>query len=347
MIETINGIKPLLSKVADGKQLDRSEAETAFELIMSGDATPAQIGAFLIALRVRGETVNEIAAAAKIMRSKALTVKAPENSIDIVGTGGDGSGTLNISTGAALVVAGCGVPVAKHGNRALSSLSGAADVLGALGVNLDCDIDLIEKGIHQAGIGFMMAPRHHSATRHVAGARVELATRTIFNLLGPLSNPAGVKKLLVGVYAREWVEPIAHVLGSLGAERAWVVHGSDGLDELSTTGTSFVAALEHGTVTTFDIRPEEVGLELSSIEDLRGGDSEYNAAALNALLDGQKSAYRDIVLFTAAAALVVAGKSQNLKSAIKIAEISIDDGMARSALNALVQISNERNTVES
>jgi len=347
VIETINGIKPLLSKVADGEQLDRSEAETAFELIMSGDATPAQIGAFLIALRVRGETVNEIAAAAKIMRSKALTVKAPENSIDIVGTGGDGSGTLNISTGAALVVAGCGVPVAKHGNRALSSLSGAADVLGALGVNLDCDIDLIEKGIHQAGIGFMMAPRHHSATRHVAGARVELATRTIFNLLGPLSNPAGVKKLLVGVYAREWVEPIAHVLGSLGAERAWVVHGSDGLDELSTTGTSFVAALEHGTVTTFDIRPEEVGLELSSIEDLRGGDSEYNAAALNALLDGQKSAYRDIVLFTAAAALVVAGKSQNLKSAIKIAEISIDDGMARSALNALVQISNERNTVES
>ncbi len=347
MIETINGIKPLLSKVADGKQLDRSEAETAFELIMSGDATPAQIGAFLIALRVRGETVNEIAAAAKIMRSKALAVKVPENSIDIVGTGGDGSGTLNISTGAALVVAGCGVPVAKHGNRALSSLSGAADVLGALGVNLDCDIDLIEKGIHQAGIGFMMAPRHHSATRHVAGARVELATRTIFNLLGPLSNPAGVKKLLVGVYAREWVEPIAHVLGSLGAERAWVVHGSDGLDELSTTGTSFVAALEHGTVTTFDIRPEEVGLELSSIEDLRGGDSEYNAAALNALLDGQKSAYRDIVLFTAAAALVVAGKSQNLKSAIKIAEISIDDGMARSALNALVQISNERNTVES
>ena len=344
MIPTVDGIKPLLSKVADGKALNRDEAETAFEMIMSGDATPAQIGAFLIALRVRGETVSEIGAAAKIMRSKASPIKAPKNAIDIVGTGGDGAGTLNISTGAALVVAGCGVPVAKHGNRALSSLSGAADVLAALGVNIDCDMDLIEKGINKAGIGFMMAPRHHSATRHVAGPRVELATRTIFNLLGPLSNPAGVKKLLVGVYAREWVEPIAHVLGNLGAERAWVVHGSDGLDELTTTGPSFVAAFEHGTVTTFETKPEDVGLKLSSIEDLKGGDSEYNAAALNGLLDGNKSAYRDIVLYTAAAALVVAGKTKDLRSAVKIAEQSIDDGMARSALNALVQITNERNT---
>jgi len=342
MIATADGLKPLLAKVADGNTLNSEEAETAFELIMSGDATPAQIGAFLMALRVRGETVDEIAAAAKIMRSKATAISAPPDAIDVVGTGGDGAGTLNISTASALVVAGCGVPVAKHGNRALSSRAGAADVLAALGVNIDCDMDLIEKAIIEAGFGFMMAPRHHSATRHVAGPRVELATRTIFNLLGPLSNPAGVNRLLVGVFAREWVEPMAQVLGNLGAEKAWVVHGSDGLDELTTTGASYVAAYENGAVRTFETTPADAGLPESSAEDLKGGDGAYNAQALTALLDGAPSAYRDIVIYTAAAALVVADKADDLKAGAEMAASAIDSGKARAALDSLIAITNER-----
>jgi anthranilate phosphoribosyltransferase len=307
---------------------------------MSGDATPAQIGGFLMALRVRGETVDEITAAARIMRAKALHIRAPAGAIDIVGTGGDASGTLNISTGAALVVAGCGVPVAKHGNRALSSRAGAADVLVALGVDIDCDMALIERSIAEAGIGFMMAPRHHSATRHVAGPRVELATRTIFNLLGPLSNPAMVTRLLVGVFSKRWVEPMAQVLGKLGAEKAWVVHGCDGLDELTTTGPTCVAALENGTVRSFEVSPEDAGLFLANAADLKGGDGAYNAERMSAMLDGHEDAFRDVVCYTAAAALIVADRATSLRDGVKLAADAIDSGRARTALAKLVAITN-------
>ena len=334
------GIRPLLGKVAYGKALSEAEAERAFDIIMSGDATPAQIGAFLMALRVRGETVDEITAAARIMRAKATHIKAPPGAIDVVGTGGDASGTLNISTGAALVVAGCGVPVAKHGNRALSSRAGAADVLTALGVNIDCDMALIERAIAEAGFGFMMAPRHHSATRHVAGPRVELATRTVFNILGPLSNPANVDRLLVGVFAREWVEPMAQVLGKLGAVKAWVVHGSDGLDELTTTGPSYVAALEDGKVTTFEVEPGQAGLPTACPEDLKGGDAAFNAEAMTAMLGGAPGPYRDVVIYTAAAALIVAGKAADLADGAKQAAAAIDNGAARAVLDRLVEITN-------
>ena len=333
--------KSLLALTADGGELDRDQAETAFDIIMSGDATPAQIGAFLMCLRMRGETVTEIAAAATVMRAKALKISAPPDAIDIVGTGGDGSGTLNISTGSALTVAGCGVPVAKHGNRALSSKSGAADVLMALGVHIDADMRLIEKSIADAKIGFMMAPRHHSATRHVAGPRVELAIRTVFNMLGPVSNPAMVNRLMVGVFAPEWVEPMAHVLAELGAERAWVVHGEGGLDELATSGMAHVASLKDGKVETFEVTPEDAGLPRCDLEDIKGGDAEFNADALTALLAGEPSAYRDTVLFTSAAALIVAGKADTLKDGAAIAAESIDTGKARAALDRMIEISHE------
>ena len=331
--------KDILRLVADGNALDRGQAETAFDIIMSGNATPAQIGAFLMSLRIRGETVAEIAAAARVMRAKAARIAAPPDAMDIVGTGGDHSGTLNISTASALTVAGCGVSVAKHGNRALSSKAGAADVLAALGVNIDADMRLIERSISEARIGFMMAPRHHSATRHVAGPRVELAIRTVFNVLGPLSNPAMVDRLLVGVFAPEWVEPLAQVLDELGARRAWVVHGAGNLDELATNGTSTVAALENGKVRTFEVAPEEAGLSVCNLEELRGGDAEYNAAALRGLLDGERSAYRDTVLLTSAAALIVAERADNLREGASIAAESIDRGHARAALQRMVEIS--------
>jgi anthranilate phosphoribosyltransferase len=335
------GIKEFIAKVADGASLDEAEAEQAFDIIMSGDATPAQIGAFLMALRVRGETVDEITGAARIMRAKALHVSAPEGAIDVVGTGGDGSGSLNISTAAALVVAGCGVPVAKHGNRALSSKCGAADVLAALGVNIDADMALIERAIREAKIGFLMAPRHHGATRHVAGPRIELATRTVFNILGPLSNPAMVKRLLVGVFSGDWVVPMAEVLGKLGVEKAWVVHGSDGLDELTTTGPSQVAAVEGGKVTTFEVSPEDAGLSRAKSADLKGGNAEYNAAAMRGMLAGEPGPFRDIAVYTAAAALIVAGKAKDLKQGAAIAAEAVDGGGARAALDAMVAITNE------
>lgn len=331
--------KDILGLVADGAALDPDQAETAFDIIMSGNATPAQIGAFLMSLRIRGETVTEIAAAARVMRAKAARVAAPPDAMDIVGTGGDRSGTLNISTASALTVAGCGVPVAKHGNRALSSKAGAADVLAALGVAIDADMRLIERSISEAKIGFMMAPRHHSATRHVAGPRVELAIRTIFNMLGPLSNPAMVDRLLVGVFAPEWVEPLARVLRELGARRAWVVHGAGRLDELATNGPTAVAALENGEVRTFEVAPEEAGLPVCDLEELRGGDAEYNAAALRSLLAGERSAYRDTVLLTSAAALVVAERAGDLREGASIAAESIDRGDAREALRRMVEIS--------
>ena len=273
MSEEGRGFKELLAFVADGGSLSQEQAEEAFEIIMSGDATPSQIGAFLMALRVRGETVDEITGAARVMRAKATHLEAPNGAIDTCGTGGDASGTYNVSTGAALVAAACGVPVAKHGNRALSSKAGSADVMSALGVNIEADMELVKESLWRNNIGFLMAPRHHAAMRHVAPTRVELGTRTIFNLLGPLSNPANARRQLLGVFHRQWIEPMAEVLGSLGSERAWVVHGSDGLDELTTTGASYVAELNDGKVSTFEVRPEDAELSRASPGDLKGRSS--------------------------------------------------------------------------
>jgi anthranilate phosphoribosyltransferase len=333
-------LKALLGILAEGKTLTTDQAREGFDIMMSGNATPAQMGAFLMALRVRGETIDEITGAAATMRGRAAKIAAPGHAIDTVGTGGDAIGTYNISTAAALVVAGCGVPVAKHGNRAFSSKSGAADVLSALGVNLDCDFALIERAIAEAGVGFMMAPRHHSAMRHVAGPRVELGTRTIFNILGPLSNPAGVKRQLVGAFARKWIEPMARTLGNLGSEYAWVVHGSDGLDELTTTGTTHVAELNGGQVRTFDVTPEDAGLKRAKLEDLKGGTPQQNAEAIQDLLKGKRNPFRDIVLLNAGAALIVAGKATSLKDGAGKAAGSIDEGRAQSALDKLIAITN-------
>ncbi|WP_240002268.1 anthranilate phosphoribosyltransferase [Oleisolibacter albus] len=330
--------KGLLSKVAGGASLSEDEARTAFDIIMSGNATPAQMGGFLMALRVRGETVDEITGAARTMRAKAIRIQAPAGTIDTCGTGGDSAGTYNISTAVAFVVAGCGVPVAKHGNRAVSSKSGAADVLGALGLNLDADFPRIEQALREANIAFLMAPRHHMAMRNVGPTRVELGTRTIFNLMGPLLNPAGAKRQLMGVFDRRWTGPIAQVLGRLGSERAWVVHGSDGLDEITTTGPTFVSELRDGAVRDFEITPEAVGLTRVGLDDLRGGDPQANAEALRAVLGGARGPYRDIVLLNAAAALVVAGAVDDLPAGLARAALSIDQGAAARALDRLVQL---------
>jgi anthranilate phosphoribosyltransferase len=334
-------IRTIIATVAAGRSLTLEQAREAFDIMMSGDATPAQVGALLMGLRVRGETVDELTGGALAMRDKMLKVRAPDGAIDTCGTGGDASGTYNISTAAGLVVAACGVPVAKHGNRALSSKAGSADVLKALGVNIEADLSLVERSMREAGIGFMMAPRHHGAMRHVAGARVELGTRTIFNLLGPLANPATARRQIMGVFAREWLEPLARVLGRLGSERAWVVHGADGLDELSTTGASEVAELEHGEVRTFQITPEDAGLPRARLEDLRGGEAESNAAALRTVLDGMPGPYRDIVLLNSAAALVVADKAADIRDGIAVSARAIDGGAAKAVLQRLVTITNE------
>lgn len=337
---TDNGIdlKPVLAKVADGISLSESEAEQAFDIIMSGDATPSQIGALLMALRLRGETVEEITGAARAMRAKATPVTAPEGAMDIVGTGGDAIGTHNVSTATAIVVAGCGVRVAKHGNRAFTSKSGAADVLSALGVDLDADFKNVEKAIAEANIGFLLASRHHGAMRNVGPTRVEMGVRTIFNILGPLSNPASVKRLLVGTFDRKWVEPMATVLGKLGAERAWVVHGADGMDELTTTGPSFVAALDDGQVSTFEVTPEDAGLARASLDDLKGGNPEENADAIRAMLSGETGPLRDIVLLNSAAALIVAEEAVDLRAGVMLAAKAIDDGSATAALEKLISI---------
>jgi anthranilate phosphoribosyltransferase len=332
-------LKALIGQAATGAALTREQASIAFDLMMSGEATPSQMGGLLMALRVRGETIEEITGAVAAMRSKMLRVIAPENAIDVVGTGGDASGSYNISTCAAFIVAGAGVPVAKHGNRALSSRSGAADVLAALGVRIDIPPDHISRCIAQAGIGFMFAPAHHPAMRHVGPTRVELGTRTIFNLLGPLSNPAGVKRQMVGVFSKQWVEPLAHVLRNLGSERAFVVHGSDGLDEITIAGPTAVASLANGEVKTFDIAPEDVGLARAKPEALRGGDADYNAKALLGVLKGQRGAFRDVALLNAAAALAVAGKAADLKAGVALAEKSIDSGEAEGALERLIVVS--------
>ncbi|NMG38509.1 anthranilate phosphoribosyltransferase [Chelativorans sp. ZYF759] len=333
--------KTYVAKAGSGKPLSFEDARAAFDLMMSGEATPTQIGGFLMALRVRGETVDEISGAVATMRAKMLTVKAPDDAVDIVGTGGDASGSYNVSTCAAFIVAGAGVPVAKHGNRALSSRSGAADTLAALGVDIEIGPELIARCIDEAGLGFMFAPSHHSAMRHVGPSRVELGTRTIFNLLGPLSNPAGVSRQLVGVFAPEWVEPLAHVLKGLGSATVWVVHG-DGLDEMTTTGPTQVAALEEGEIRTFEITPEDVGLARVRPEALKGGDARHNARALKAVLSGEAGPYRDIALLNAAGALVVAGRARKLADGVRLAAQSIDEGRAMKALDRLVAVSTGR-----
>lgn len=332
--------KQLIAKAATGALLDQDEAGDAFAVMMEGGATPPQIAGFLMALRVRGETIDEITAGALSMRQRMARITAPEGAIDTCGTGGDAAGTFNISTAAAIVVAGAGVPVAKHGNRSLSSRSGSAEVLTELGVNIDADFTLVERAMREAGIGFMMAPRHHGAMRHVAGTRMELGTRTIFNLLGPLANPAGVKRQLMGVFAAQWLEPLANVLGRLGSSFAWVVHGSDGLDELTTTGPTLVAEWDGSRVRSFEVTPEDAGLPRGRPEDLKGGEPAYNAEAIRTLLQGGPGPFRDAVLLSAAGALLVAGRVGNLREGAGLAAEAIDGGAAAAALARLVEITN-------
>jgi anthranilate phosphoribosyltransferase len=330
----------LLQKVAKGSSLDEAEMATALETMSSGVASPVQMAAFLMALRVRGETVAEITGACRLMRSRMLSVEAPPDAVDIVGTGGDGHGTYNVSTCAAIVAAGAGVPIAKHGNRSVSSLSGASDVLTALGVKLDVPPVVISRALAGAGVGFMWAPMHHPAMKHWAPVRAELGIRTIFNLLGPLSNPAGVKRQVAGVFDERWVEPLAEVLRNLGSTHAWVVHGSDGLDELTTTGPTRVAELKAGAISVFEVKPEDAGLPRLTLAQLKGGDAHTNAAAIREVLGGEPGAFRDIVLLNAAAALIVGGKAASLTEGVERAGRSIDTGAAAQALDKLVAITN-------
>src|SRR3954464_6543358 len=332
----MDDLKSIIGKVATGATLSRDEAASAFDSMMSGEATPSQMGGLLMALRVRGETVDEITGAVSAMRAKMLRVSAPADAIDVVGTGGDGSGSVNVSTCASFIVAGVGVPVAKHGNRALSSRSGAADVLSALGVKIDLKPEQVGRCVSEAGIGFMFAPAHHPAMKNVGPTRVELATRTIFNLLGPLSNPAGVTRQMVGVFSRQWVQPLAQVLKNLGAKSVWVVHGSDGLDEITLTGPTFVAALENGTIRTFEVTPDDAGLPRAGADALKGGDANANAVALKGVLDGLPSPFRDVALFNAAAALLVAGRVRDLKEGVTLGRTSLDSGAALKKLQQLV-----------
>src|ERR1700750_714202 len=336
----MDDLKSIIGKVATGAALSRDEAATAFDRMMSGEATPSQMGGLLMALRVRGETVDEITGAVAAMRAKMLPVKAPPDAVDVVGTGGDGSGSVNVSTCAAFIVAGAGVPVAQHGNRARSSVSGAADVLSSLGVKIDLKPEQVGRCVKEAGIGFMFAPSHHPAMKNVGPTRTELATRTIFNLLGPLSNPAGVKRQMVGVFSRQWVQPLAQVLRNLGSESAWVVHGSDGLDEITLTGPTFVSALHNGEIRNFEVTPEEAGLPRCDAGALRGGNADANAIALQSVLDGKPSPYRDVALMNAAAALVVAGKAKTLKDGVALGTKSLDGGAAAAKLKQLVAVSN-------
>jgi anthranilate phosphoribosyltransferase len=333
-------LKPLIGIAAD-RPLTRAEAEEAFTCLFEGDATPSQMGGFLMALRVRGETTSEIAAAARVMRAKCNAVRAPKGAMDIVGTGGDGKGTLNISTATAFVVAGAGVTVAKHGNRNLSSKSGAADALGALGVNVMVGPDVVERAITEVGIGFMMAPMHHPAIKHVMPTRTELGTRTLFNILGPLTNPAGVTRQLTGAFSRDLIRPMAETLLELGSDKAWLVHGGDGTDELSIAGLSYVAALENGTVSEREVHPEDAGLPVHPFEAILGGTPAENGRAFEALMNGAEGAYRDAVLLNAAAALVVADAVKTLPQGVEKARESIDSGAAKSKLSALAALTSE------
>ena len=333
-----DALKPLIDAAANGP-LTRAQAEQAFGILFAGEATPSQIGGLLMALRTRGEAVDEYAAAAAVMRAKCHPVVAPAGAMDIVGTGGDGRGTLNISTATAFVVAGAGVVVAKHGNRNLSSKSGAADALGQMGLKTMVGAKVVERALNEAGIGFMMAPMHHPAIAHVMPTRSELGTRTIFNILGPLTNPAGVKRQLTGTYTRDLTRPMAETLKVLGSEAAWLVHGSDGTDELTITGISWVSALrKDGAIDEIEVHPEDAGLPVHPFEDIVGGTPEENAVAFNALLDGTHSAYRDAVLLNSAAALVIADAAPDLKAGVEMARTSIDSGAAREKITAVARI---------
>ncbi len=336
----MSDLKPLIAKVAEGKTLSREEARVAFNILMSGEATPAQAAGLLIAMRVRGETVDEITGAVEVMREMMTRVQAPSDAIDIVGTGGDASGTYNISTCAAFIAAGAGLKVAKHGNRALSSKSGSADVLMALGVKVDATPEVISHCIGSVGLGFMFAPAHHAAMKHVGPTRVELGTRTIFNLLGPLSNPAAVKRQVTGVFSRHWVEPLAHALKSLGSEACWICHGEGGLDEITPTGTSYIAELKKGSVTTFEFEPESVGIKRRTIDELKGGDAAENAMALREVLKGKSSAFSDAAIMTAGAAVLVASKASTLTEGIAAARAAVTSGAAEDKLAQLVKASN-------
>ena len=333
-------LKRLMQKLATGASLDDEETEAALDAMTSGAASPVQMAAFLMAMRVRGETVDEITGACRLMRRSMLPVEAPPDAVDIVGTGGDGHGTYNVSTCAAFVAAGAGVPIAKHGNRSVSSLSGASDVLTTLGVKLDVPPMTITRAIAEAGVGFMWAPVHHPAMKHWAPVRAELGIRTIFNLLGPLCNPASVKRQVLGVFDVRWIEPLAEVLKNLGSVHAWVVHGADGLDELTTTGVTHVAELKDGDVAVFDVTPEDADLPVTSLDQLKGGDAKVNADAIRDVLGGHPGPFRDIVLMNAAAALIVGGKAANLADGVARAANAIDSGAASRALDKLIAITN-------
>lgn len=334
--------KALIAKIAAGQTLSVTDAKTAFNTILSGDATPSQMGAFLMGLHLRGETVDELIGGVSVLREKATYITAPDNAVDVVGTGGDGHGTLNISTAAAFVTAGAGVPVAKHGNKAASSRSGTADVQAVLGINTECDFSLTQRAVHEAGIGFMVAYRHHGAMRHVGPTRVELGIRTIFNLLGVMSNPAAVKRQLIGVYDPNWMRPMAETLRELGSTHIWVMHGADGLDELSTTGPSQVVEMKNGEIREFEITPEQYGLAKVGLAALKGGTPEENAEALLALLQGTSGPYRDVTLLNAGAAIMIGGKCATVEEGIELAAQSIDDGAAFKAFETLKRISNEK-----
>ncbi|MDE0696689.1 MAG: anthranilate phosphoribosyltransferase [Boseongicola sp.] len=332
-----DSMRPLIYAASEGP-LSRTQAEEAFNILFDGTATPAQMGGFLMALRARGEAVAEYTAAAAVMRARCAAVCAPPGAMDIVGTGGDGMGTLNISTASAFVVAGAGVPVAKHGNRNLSSRSGAADLQAAMGIEVMVGPDVVERALAEVGIGFMMAPMHHPAMKHVGAVRMELGSKTIFNILGPLTNPAGVKRQLTGAFAIDLIFPMAEVLKELGSEEVWLVHGADGTDEMSICGPTSVAVLKDGKIASAEMHPEDAGLPVHPLKDILGGSPDENAAAFRALLDGAPGAYRDAVLLNSAAALVIAGKADHLKSGVEIAADSIASGAARAKVEGLARV---------
>lgn len=327
--------------VAAGGTLSESGAREAFAYVMQGCVSEIELAGMLVALKARGETADEIAGAVSAMREIMVPVQAPEGSIDVVGTGGDAKGTFNISTATAFVVAGAGVPVAKHGNRAVSSKSGAADVLEKLGVNLRMNAAQLAACFKKAGLAFLWAPNHHPAMRHAAPVRQVLKLRTIFNLLGPLLNPAGTKRQLIGTYDAKWLMPMAEVMKRAGAVHVWVVHGADGMDELTTTGVTQVVELKDGVISSFEVTPEAAGLKRAQLADLLSATPEESATSMRALFDGKKGAFRDIVLLNSAAALLIAGKAGDLAEGAQIAAASIDDGKARASLNALSTASHE------
>ena len=339
MNNTLN-FKNIISKLSKQETLHSYELDLAFTTLLNGTATNAQIGAFLMGLSINGETSDIIASGATILRNNAIKINAPAKAIDTVGTGGDGANTLNISSAAAFVVSGTGIPVAKHGNRSLSSKSGAADVLSELGVNLDCPFETVQKALNELGICFLMAPRHHSAMKYVGPARVELGIRTIFNLLGPLSNPAFVKRQLVGVFDKKWLLPFAEALKKMGSTNAWIVHAKDGLDEVSTTSETYIAQLKNSKITQFTIAPEQFGIKKTTLNSIKGGEPKDNAVAFKKLLNGQKGPYRDIVLFNSASAIVATGHESDFKTAIEMSEHSVDSGEASKKLNSLIKITN-------